>query len=228
MRTTLLDSQYKASLMGQTLQEFTAEAKAYDQSRLTQYALFVAAPMLLNYQIGSYNPSPSNASLNQSVRLDQIEIESRSGLKTYDYVPITPESLDRAKGLDKGADKAGADDVPSVNKSLSEDLTRAQNRNINKLDNIIENNLTEGDFSGTLADLQGNPIPKSNGGYWNHLTEMKQSYAGLKDIQSGLEGSLKNPTLSNELRTVLQDNLNTTNYYIDKIEQLFKPLGGIK
>ena len=30
MRTTLLNSQYKASLMGQTLQEFTAEAKAYD------------------------------------------------------------------------------------------------------------------------------------------------------------------------------------------------------
>ena len=63
--------------------------------------------MLLNYQIGSYNPSPSNASLNPSVRLDQIEIEGQSGLKTYDYVPITPESLDRAKGLDKGA--SGAD-----------------------------------------------------------------------------------------------------------------------
>jgi len=62
--------------------------------------------MLLNYQIGSYNPSPSNASLNPSVRLDQIEIESQSGLKTYDYVPITPESLDRAKVLDKGAGKA--------------------------------------------------------------------------------------------------------------------------
>jgi len=106
MRTTLLDSQYKASLMGQTLQEFTAEAKAHDQSRLTQYALFVAAPMLLNYQIGSYSPSPSNASLNPSVRLDQIEIESQSGLKTYDYVPITPESLDKAAG---GAKTAGKD-----------------------------------------------------------------------------------------------------------------------
>jgi len=67
----------------------------------------VATPMLLNYQIGSYNPSPSNASLNPSVRLDQIEIESQSDLKTYDYVPITPESLDRVKGLDKGA--SGAD-----------------------------------------------------------------------------------------------------------------------
>gem|GEM_PF-1405112 len=104
MRTTLLNSQYKASLMGQTLQEFTEEAKAYDQSRLIQYILFVATPMLLNYQIGSYSPSPSSASLNPSVRLDQIE--SQSGLKTYAYVPITPESLDRVKGLDKGAGKA--------------------------------------------------------------------------------------------------------------------------
>jgi len=73
----------------------------------------VATPMLLNYQIGSYNPSPSSASLNPSVRLDQIEIESRSGLKTYDYVPITPESLDRAKVLDKGA--SGADVNNGVN-----------------------------------------------------------------------------------------------------------------
>ena len=41
------------------------------------------------------------------MRLDQIEIESQSGLKTYDYIPITPESLDRVKGLDKGASKVG-------------------------------------------------------------------------------------------------------------------------
>lgn len=77
-------------------------------------------------------------------------------------------------------------------------------------------------------DLEGNPIPKTNGGYWDHLTEMKQSYSGLTDVQSGLEGSLKNPTLSNEVRTVLQDNLDTTNYYINKIEELFKPFGGIE
>ena len=69
--------------------------------------------MLLNYQIGSYNSSPSSASLNPSVRLDQIEIESQSGLKTYAYVPITPESLDRAKVLDKGA--SGADVNNGVN-----------------------------------------------------------------------------------------------------------------
>ena len=63
--------------------------------------------MLLNYQIGSYSPSPSSASLNPSVHLDQIEIESQSGLKTDEYVPITPENLDRVKGLDKGAGGAG-------------------------------------------------------------------------------------------------------------------------
>ena len=44
--------------------------------------------------------------MNPSVRLDQIEIESQSGLKTYDYVPITPESLDKMKELDKGASEA--------------------------------------------------------------------------------------------------------------------------
>jgi len=59
--------------MGQTLQEFAEEAKAYDQSRMPQYILFVATPMLLNYHIGSYNPSPSSASLDPPVRLDQIQ-----------------------------------------------------------------------------------------------------------------------------------------------------------
>ena len=53
--------------------------------------------------------------MNPSVRLDQIEIESQSGLKTYAYVPITPESLDRVKGLDKGTGGAKAKNaLPNV------------------------------------------------------------------------------------------------------------------
>jgi len=107
-------------------------------------------------------------------------------------------------------------------------LTRAQTRNIDKLNNIIENNLTDGDFSGTLADLQGNPIPKPGGGYWDHLTEMRQSYTGLNNIKRGLEGSLQNPNLSPEVRVFLQEQLNVTNYYIQKIVDLFSPFGGIK
>lgn len=108
------------------------------------------------------------------------------------------------------------------------ELTRAQQRNLNKLKNIVENNLTEGDFSGTLADLQGNPIPKPGGGYWDHLTEMKQSYKGLQDVKRGLEGSLQNPSLSESIRNTLQSNLDIANSQLNRIEELFKPYGGIK
>ena len=86
-------------------------------------------------------------------------------------------------------------------------LSRAQRRNIIALDNIIENNLTDNDFSGTLADLQGNPIPKKNGGFWDHLTEMRQSYKALLNIKRGLEGSLQNPNLPPEVREFLMDKL---------------------
>lgn len=115
----------------------------------------------------------------------------------------------------------GAGDVASQ-------LTRAQSRNINTLNNIINNNLTAGDFSGTLADLQGSPIPKPGGGFWDHLTEMKQSYTGLQGVKSGLEGSLQNLNLVPEVRAFLQQNLDTINFYINKIENLFRPFGGIK
>jgi len=115
-----------------------------------------------------------------------------------------------------------------VRKEVVEQLTRAQGRNVNTLGNIVDNHLKDSDFSGTLADLQGNPIPKQGGGYWDHLQEMKNSFTGLKSIKSGLEGSLQNPNLTPQVRTFLQDQLDIANAYIKEIQDLFKPFGGIK
>ncbi|SDZ68865.1 toxin 28, partial [Evansella caseinilytica] len=106
-------------------------------------------------------------------------------------------------------------------------LTRAQKRNLDTLDNIINKHLTEKDFSGTLRDLQGNPVPKPGGGHWNHLQEMQDSYKGLIKIRKGLEGSLNNPQLNAATREVLQDGLDKANKYIKEIEDLFEPFGGI-
>lgn len=84
------------------------------------------------------------------------------------------------------------------------------------------------DFSGTLRDLQGNPVPKPGGGFWNDLQEMKDSYSGLTKIKRGLEGSLNNPNLSDTARQALQNGLDKANANIMKIEELFEPFGGIK
>ena len=61
--------------------------------------------------------------------------------------------------------RMGTRDVPNS-------LTRAQRRNVETLNNVIDNNLQAGDFSGTLRDLQGNPVPKPGGGFWDHRQEM--------------------------------------------------------
>lgn len=76
--------------------------------------------------------------------------------------------------------------------------------------------------------MQDNPVPKPNGGYYDHLTEMKQSYTALVKTKKGLEGSLKNPNLSSIDSQILQESLDRANQYIEEIEQLFKPFGGIE
>lgn len=108
-----------------------------------------------------------------------------------------------------------------------EELSRAQKRNLETLDNIVDKHLTEMDFLGTLRDLQGNPVPKPGGGYWNHLQEMQDSYKGLSKIKRGLEGSLQNPNLSDSIRRTLQDALGKANTNLNKIEDLFEPFGGV-
>jgi hypothetical protein len=108
------------------------------------------------------------------------------------------------------------------------ELSRAQIRNLETLDNIVEGHLTDMDFSGTLRDLLGDPVPKPGGGYWNHLQEMKDSYAGLIKIRRGIEGSLNNPNLSDVARQVLQSGLDKAKVSINKIEELFMPFGGIE
>ncbi|MFW5670295.1 MAG: hypothetical protein ACOCM4_13865, partial [Acetivibrio ethanolgignens] len=58
--------------------------------------------------------------------------------------------------------------------------------------------------------------------------EMKSSYKSLNKIKKSLEGSLKNPSLSENDRKILQQGLDRANYYITKINNLFEPYGGIK
>lgn len=144
------------------------------------------------------------------------EMASATGVdeSTAEYVFI------KAKEEEKAREEKNDDEV--------ENLSRAQKRNLETLDNIVEGHLKESDFTGTLRDLQGNPVPKHGGGYWNHLKEMKDSYKGLNKIKKGLEGSLKNPNLNETERKILQEALDKVNGYTKRIEDLFSNYGGIK
>ena len=174
----------------------------------------MAAVPYIGYKVYGPALAPKDM-LNKNIRLEGIELEGWSIKGPQSFMP-PPE----AKGNPGGQ-------APDTNEAILNQLTRAQNRNIRTLKNVIENNLTEEDFSGTLADLRGSPIPNKTGGFWDHLTEMRQSYTALKSIRIGLEGSIKNPNLTPEVKAFLQDNLEKANFYITQIEDLFQPFGGI-
>ena len=131
--------------------------------------------------------------------------------------------LDNLAKIDADRVFGGNNDISAANT-----LTDAQKSRLNALDNIIEHNLKETDFSGTLRDLQGNPVINPQGGYYDHLTEMKQSYTALNKIKRGLEGSLQNPNLASIDRKILQIGLDKANFYIHRIQELFKSFGGIQ
>ncbi|MGN0595158.1 MAG: polymorphic toxin-type HINT domain-containing protein, partial [Hominimerdicola sp.] len=108
------------------------------------------------------------------------------------------------------------------------ELSRTQAKNIEKLDNLINDHLKDTDFSGTLRDLQGDPIPDGEGGYWNHLQEMLDTYKGLYRVYEALGRNLKNPNLSESARITLENAHQTAEDYIFRIWELFEAFGGIE
>ncbi|MBC1957157.1 hypothetical protein HB796_11085 [Listeria welshimeri] len=109
-------------------------------------------------------------------------------------------------------------------------LTPAQKKSIKRIDNNIQDHLTDGDFSGTKRDLEGNPVPKKGqpGKYWNHLDEMLNTYQSLNNSTKSIENSLTNPNLDKKVRVYLESKLKEVNLQINKIEHLFDDYGGIQ
>lgn len=108
-------------------------------------------------------------------------------------------------------------------------LTANQKRILVKIQNVIDHNLTETDFNGTLRDLLEDPVfNKEKGNYFNHLQEMLQSYSALTKLVRRLMGCLKNPNLSDDGRRILQEGLYIANEYITRMQELFDLFGGIE
>jgi filamentous hemagglutinin len=66
-------------------------------------------------------------------------------------------------------------------------LSQGQQRAVNKIDNIL-NSFKDSDITGTLRDMAGDPVPKPDGGYWDHLKEMNDMLRGLRNHAETLEG----------------------------------------
>lgn len=110
---------------------------------------------------------------------------------------------------------------------FTSNLTDAQKSTLSIVVNTVSQHLTDMDYSGVRRDIAGNPVPNGRGGYFDHIHEMKDSYKALTKAKRSLDGSLKNPNLGQREKALLENALKTTNEHIKKIDELFKPYGGI-
>ncbi|MHA7848748.1 hemagglutinin repeat-containing protein [Serratia sp. D1N4] len=71
-------------------------------------------------------------------------------------------------------------------------LNQKQESAIKKIDNTIKNALKDHDITGTLKDMDGNPVPKESGGHWDHMQEMQNTLRGLRNHADTLK-NVNNP-----------------------------------
>jgi len=59
---------------------------------------------------------------------------------------------------------------------------------------LIKNSIKDHDITGTLKDMDSNPIikPDSGGKYWNHMKEMQDTLNGLRNHANTLK-NVNNP-----------------------------------
>jgi hypothetical protein len=59
---------------------------------------------------------------------------------------------------------------------------------------LVRNSVKDHDITGTLKDMNGNPIikPDGSGKYWNHMKEMQDNLNGLRNHANTLK-SVNNP-----------------------------------
>ncbi|AYP23660.1 hypothetical protein D0A61_12200 [Pantoea agglomerans] len=72
-------------------------------------------------------------------------------------------------------------DPKQHNEKPVQKLNQKQESAIRKIDNTIKNALKDHDIIGTLKDMDGNPVPKENGGHWDHMQEMQNTLRGLRN-----------------------------------------------
>ncbi|WP_205621496.1 hemagglutinin repeat-containing protein, partial [Dickeya fangzhongdai] len=96
-------------------------------------------------------------------------------------------------GSGTGTPPPPEDDSKQQNTDKSvQNLNQKQESAIRKIDNAIKNGLKDHDIAGTIKDMDGNPVPKKNGGSWDHMQEMQNTLRGLRNNADTLK-NVNNP-----------------------------------
>ncbi|PRD13488.1 hemagglutinin repeat-containing protein [Pantoea coffeiphila] len=140
-------------------------------------ACLQSASCVLMAVVAAQNQSDSNGSQNPNIGKDLTDEQKKelggsgSGTGTPPPLENDPNKLEEKK-----ADK----------------LNQKQESAIKKIDNTIKNALKDHDITGTLKDMDGNPVPKESGGYWDHMQEMQNTLRGLRNHADTLK-NVNNP-----------------------------------
>ncbi|GAB2932809.1 hypothetical protein GCM10011328_34940 [Hafnia psychrotolerans] len=95
-------------------------------------------------------------------------------------------------GSGTGTPPPPENDPKQQSEKPAENLNQKQESAIKKIDNTIKNALKDHDITGTLKDMDGNPVPKEDGGYWDHMQEMQNTLRGLRNHADTLK-NVNNP-----------------------------------
>lgn len=103
-------------------------------------------------------------------------------------VKDTP-NLKKDSGGDGGKGGAGTGDLNRVISSIDDlsdssksMITTSQRATLNQQERTYSH-LTAMDLKGAQRDLDGNPVPKPGGGYYDHAQEVSDAYRGLVDLK---------------------------------------------
>ncbi len=105
---------------------------------------------------------------------------------------LTDAEKTELAGAGSGTPTPPENDPKQKNDKQPQQLNQKQESAIRKIDNTIKNALKDHDITGTLKDMDGNPVPKQDGGYWDHMQEMQNTLRGLKNHADTLK-NLDNP-----------------------------------
>ena len=100
-------------------------------------------------------------------------------------------------------------------------LTPHQQHHVDKIDANIRDHMQEHDWSGALADLQGNPILDQNGIPFQHDDEVSKAYGGLKNAVEALNKSLRNPNMPAEARQIIEGKIAEAEAMMRRAEALW-------
>jgi hypothetical protein len=101
-------------------------------------------------------------------------------------------------------------------------LTGSQAKAIRKIRNNIDNHLTEKDLQALIRDLSNNPLVKSRGDAYQHYKEVTNAVKGLKKGIKSLENAMKNPNLSQQARTEMQQAVQEAKGYVERVEKIIR------